>query len=265
VRQVIPSGASDGVCRLSAQTFAGEETGGSERKEEIMPGKRVPIGDALRFGWQTFKENASFFVGVLLVCLLLCLLPYIPIAIIGWVAERSVSEGGGTARAAAPVLGVVIFCCVVAALVIQFVVAMGFLYICLAFCDGRKPSISELFAPWRSFISYVIANIVYSIICAIGFMLFIIPGIYWTVKYFFWALLIVDRGVGPFRALDGSGAITAGARWELLAFIILLTLINFVGVLCLVVGLLVTIPVTTLALAYVYRTLLAASAGTQTG
>jgi uncharacterized membrane protein len=52
-----------------------------------------------------------------------------------------------------------------------------------------------------------------------------------------------------------SKRITHGYKWPLLGFIFVLALVNLLGALALGVGLLVSVPVSTLALVHAYRTL----------
>ena len=58
--------------------------------------------------------------------------------------------------------------------------------------------------------------------------------------------------------------ITGGSKWRLFGFVLLLFAINVLGFFCLIVGLLVTLPVTLAALGYVYRRLSAQTAATVT-
>ncbi|AZR73372.1 hypothetical protein BBF96_08240 [Anoxybacter fermentans] len=87
-------------------------------------------------------------------------------------------------------------------------------------------------------------------------MLFVIPGIIWWIKFRFFSYFIVDKGFGPIKALKKSSEITRDVKLDLFLFEVLLRFINVVGALCLVVGLVITVPVTLVANAYVYRELL---------
>ena len=57
-------------------------------------------------------------------------------------------------------------------------------------------------------------------------------------------------------SIKRSGDLTKTVRWKLLGFGILLMLINYLGLIVLIVGLFATIPTTMLAHAWVYRKLL---------
>jgi len=83
----------------------------------------------------------------------------------------------------------------------------------------------------------------------------VIPGIIWAIKFQYFSYLMVDRGMGPIDALKESAKITEGVRTNLFFLKLLLVVINIVGMLFFVVGLLVTIPISIMAEAYVYRKL----------
>lgn len=52
-----------------------------------------------------------------------------------------------------------------------------------------------------------------------------------------------------------SSLITRGVKWDLFLFDLLLTLINFLGTLCLLIGLFATIPTSMMTTVFVYRKL----------
>lgn len=78
------------------------------------------------------------------------------------------------------------------------------------------------------------------------------------------AYIALRYSMSRFEVLDGaciveslrkSTVITRGVKWKLLGFMIVAILLNILGALLLLVGLLVTIPVTMLAMAHVYTKL----------
>jgi uncharacterized membrane protein len=60
-----------------------------------------------------------------------------------------------------------------------------------------------------------------------------------------------------------SSQITQSVKRKLLGFGIVLAIINWIGVICLLVGLLVTVPLTLLAYSWVYRKLLSQTESAQ--
>ncbi len=192
----------------------------------------------MQFGWGTTKSNIGFFIGLLIV---VGLIEYVP-DIIATIIEAD-----------APVLSIIIQ---IASFVLSMIIGMGLIKICLRFCDGEKGEFSDLFSCYPLFFKYLVGSILYGLIVVVELILLIIPGIIWAIKFQFFDYLIVDKGLGPIDALEKSSEITRGVKWDLFIFAILLGIINLLGLLCLLVGLFVTIPVTMVAIAFVYRKLL---------
>ncbi len=200
--------------------------------------KKFVISYAVQFGWDITKSNIGFFIGLLIVVGLIQYVPDTVAAII---------------EADAPALSLIIR---IASYVLSTIIGMGIIKICLKFCDGEKGEFSDLFSCYPLFFKYLVGSILYGSIVVVGLILLIIPGIIWAIKFQFFDYSIVDEGLGPIDALEKSSEITRGVKWDLFIFAILLVIIDILGFLCLLVGLFVTIPVTMVATAFVYRKLL---------
>jgi len=81
------------------------------------------------------------------------------------------------------------------------------------------------------------------------------PAIIWSIKYGFFALVIVDKELGPIDALKESAFITDGAKWELAIFSGVLLGFNLLGLIAFGIGILITIPVSIISHVVVYRRL----------
>jgi uncharacterized membrane protein len=204
-------------------------------------------GAAIRFGWETFKRRPWFFVGSTLLILLASglvngLTSGIDAAITGSVKEPSlpgtlVNLGLGT------------------------LVNMGATAFYLAANDN--PDRVDLSALWhpRPFWKFLGASILLVLAVAVGLVLLIVPGIIFMLMFMFTTFIVIERELGPVEAMKGSRRITRGHKWQLLGFMLMLVVINLLGLLALVVGMLVSIPVSSLAFAHAYR-LLSGKAGT---
>ena len=117
--------------------------------------------------------------------------------------------------------------------------------------EGQKPQETEI----STYLLAVVSGFLYQLIVWIGLILFIIPGIYWSIKYMFYYFYIVDEDRGPIEALSESGDLTDGYKWKLLLLSILVSLFNLLGVLLLGVGTLVTGPISTMVMLSAYRQL----------
>ena len=120
-----------------------------------------------------------------------------------------------------------------------------------------NPDTADLSLLWhpRPFWKYLGASILLALAVAIGFVLLIVPGIILGLMFMFTTFVVIERELGPIDAMSESHRLTRGHKWRLFGFVLLLLLINVLGVLALVVGLLVSIPVSTLAFVHAYRVL----------
>lgn len=195
------------------------------------------IGEAFGFGWSKTKSNLIFLIGLVLI-----------IGVINAFPGVVVSAGGKDAVALAFVVRIIGW-------VLQMIVTLGSLAVMLALVDGKKPSYEDLWTNVSKVLNYIVAGILYGVIVVVGLILLIIPGIYFGLKFMFYGYAIVDKGMGPIEALKYSGKLTSGVKWKLILLHFASFGVALLGVIALVVGLLVAIPVIMLAQAYVYRTL----------
>ena len=209
-----------------------------------MESKTFSIAEALRFGWRTTFRHFWLFVGVLLISGAVQLVPQVVSSL---ARERALLT----------------FAIMVVFAVLSMIVQMGIVNMTIRFARDTEAHFADLFAVSHLFWKFLGASILYMLIIAGGMLLLIVPGIIWAIKYQFFSYVIIDEGVGPLTALRRSGEITQGVKWNLLFFGILLGFINILGVLALFIGLFVTTPVTMLATAYVYRTLVSQTYGVQ--
>jgi hypothetical protein len=84
-------------------------------------------------------------------------------------------------------------------------------------------------------------------------VLIIIPIFYMTIRLFFVLCFIVDQESGSTEAISQSWTITRGNFWALFSLFLVILGINILGALALFVGLLFTIPFSSLILMVAYR------------
>lgn len=136
--------------------------------------------------------------------------------------------------------------------VVGMIMGIGVIKISLMLSRDQKPEISELFSNGSLIIKYLVAVLCVGLASLIGFILLIVPGIIVSVMLSMAKYFVVDKEMGPIASLRASQALTKGARWQLFVFGAVMLLFNIAGLLCLVIGLLVTIPASSIAAVYVY-------------
>jgi uncharacterized membrane protein len=198
-------------------------------------------GSALRFGWATFKKRPWFFVGSTVVILLAS-------GLIDAFSSALHAAVGGSAEQPS-IIGTVVN------LGLGTLLGMGATAFYLAAHDN--PDTVDLSALWhpQPFWKYLGASILYALALVVGLILLIVPGIIFALMFMFTTFIVIDRELGPVEAMKESNRITYGHKWSLLGFTLVLVLINLLGVIALVVGLLVSIPVSSLAVTHAYRVL----------
>ena len=191
---------------------------------------------AIDFGFDTAKSNLIYFISVFVVVIVIY-------AVLG-ILQVGVGKN--------PLL---IILAALLRIIVSFIVSMGLIKISILFVDKKKPEISDLFYT-KSILNFILVSIVRGFIVLIGYILLIIPGIILSIKFQFAEYLVVDKNMDVVEALNKSWEMTKGIKWNLFIFGILLFLINVVGFIALLIGLFITVPLSMVATAFVYRKLL---------
>ncbi|MBI5467327.1 MAG: glycerophosphoryl diester phosphodiesterase membrane domain-containing protein [Candidatus Kerfeldbacteria bacterium] len=131
----------------------------------------------------------------------------------------------------------------------------GYMVLMLSYQAGKKLPFTDLFTQLKYFWRVLGGTILVGLIVGAGTILFIIPGIYFALRFQFVIPLIIDKNLGIGAAMTESTRLTQGIKMSLLMFDLTLLGIIILGVICLGVGVFVALPVTWLAMVVVYRKL----------
>ncbi len=189
------------------------------------------IQEALKFGWHKTKAHNKLVFQVVLTLLAV----QVAAAIV-----QKVLAGSGLGFVAQVVLGV-----------LSLAFGIGAMKIALLLARGEHASYAQIWPSWRLFWYYLGASLL-AVLCIIGgLILLIIPGFIIAVRLSMVRFEVID-GAHVKSSLQKSWELTRGHFWKLLGFFITIILLNILGAVCLLVGLLVTIPISMLAFAHVY-------------
>ena len=206
----------------------------------------LSIGDCIRFGWETFKQRPWILIGAFVLAIVIAALP----GVFG--PQPTMLPDGQIVPPPASAFGTIV---ALASIVVSMFVGLGLTTFSLRAHDNiNGVQIADLWNPgpfWR----FVGAHILTVIAIALGFLALIVPGIILSMGLAFVPYLVVDRGLGPIEAIKESWRITKGHKWQLLLLFLALLGINLLGILALIIGIFVTVPITMLAFAHAYRTL----------
>ena len=194
------------------------------------------ISEAVRFGWATFKKRPWFFIG----------------ACVGLVAINLLINGI-FGKLGVPFL----------AFVVQIVMNtfLTIAYVKLALGGASSPETLTIQSLWepRHFLNMLGTSLLVMIIVVVGMILLVIPGIIAAIALSFATFSVVDKSLGPIAAIKESYRVTKGHWGALFLFFLVVVGINILGMILLLVGLLVSTPVSMLATVFVYRKLSAQS------
>ncbi|MEK7167941.1 MAG: hypothetical protein AAB791_02990 [Patescibacteria group bacterium] len=214
-------------------------------KGDDVGDSRLRMKEAIRFGWETAKKKFWFFFGAIIITMIIQFIPNVYNSIF----HPSKGVAASLDMYALPAIDSMIISLIF--WVIGMIIAIGWIKIALKLAQGEEAKISDLFSGWKLFFHYLFGSILYGLIVIAGIILLVIPGIIWQIKFSFFPYLILE-GNGPIQALKKSSIITKGAKWDLFFFSFLLGMINLLGAVLLLVGMLWTIPLVAVAMAYAY-------------
>ncbi len=203
-----------------------------------MPG----IQETLRFSWDTLKKNPWTIIGAGAIALI------VSGVLNGLLTELFPTKGGEATELSKTINFFV-------SLVFGIIIEMGLVTFMLR--AAREPEAVTLHALWnpQPFFAYLVAQIAVAVTVLLGFVLLIVPGVIAALAFMFTPYLIIDKGLKPFEAMKESMRITKGHRVNLFLLMCTVVILNILGLIVLFVGLLVTLPLSMIAVAHVYRAL----------
>ncbi len=128
----------------------------------------------------------------------------------------------------------------------------GFFYIILNRIRGKDFYIGDIAKGFEVFIAAVLADILISVFISIGFAFLIIPGIIISAIYMFAFPLIIEKKMDFWEAMETSRKVVSRNLFELSVFMLALYIFLFIGILLLLVGFFVALPIVLAAIAYAY-------------
>jgi uncharacterized membrane protein len=182
---------------------------------------QIAIGDLLKDSWEIFKENVGLLLGGLL------------ILIVVNVGANSLTWG-------------------IAGMVIGGPLMLGYLTIVMKLIRKQPAEFGMVFSGFQRFLPAFLANLLITIFSGIGLILCIVPGLFVGVIYMFTFYFMVDREGDFWPIMEASREKVMGnlGQWVIL-FLALLAL-NIVGAIPCGLGLLVTAPMSAVALGLAY-------------
>ena len=175
---------------------------GARSVEDILAGGyTVKTFEYLRQGWDAFTDNPVGFLGFTL----------------------ALTFASQAVPLLAPVVGQLL------SMAIQVVMFAGLAIVTWKQAQGGGTVFADFFPDWRTTAQLVWCTIVGLLLIVIGLAFLVLPGIYLLVAYTFSYLLIVDRRIGVWQALEGSRRVVNKHWWGVLGLTLVMLLMIGIG------------------------------------
>ena len=141
---------------------------------------------------------------------------------------------------------------VIGAFLVTGPLSVGFFLIIFNKMRGKPINIGDIAKGFDFFLPAVLSGLLISTFTSIGFVFCIVPGFIVAALYLLTPAFILEKKLDFWQAMEASRRTASGHIFELVVFVLLLGVINLLGVLACVVGLLVTVPLSFVAVALAY-------------
>jgi uncharacterized membrane protein len=129
----------------------------------------------------------------------------------------------------------------------------GFEIFCMKKILNRPTDFADLFKGFNFFVPALVASLVIALFVFCGTLLCIIPGLVVAAMYNFTYLFIVDKRMDFWPAMQASHAVVKNDYVGFTLFLLLMVVVDILGILCCIVGILVALPVTLAAVTVAYQ------------
>jgi uncharacterized membrane protein len=141
----------------------------------------------------------------------------------------------------------------VASIVTQGPLQVGLHLFCAKKMYNKRAEVGDLFKGFDFFLPSFVAALLIGIFAFIGFLLCVIPGLVVASMYKFTYLFILDKRMDFWPAMQASHDVVKNDYFGFAMFLLVMGLINILGFLCCIVGLLITIPLSVAAITIAYQ------------
>ena len=119
---------------------------------------------------------------------------------------------------------------------LSYIVYGGYISVMLNHFRGNTITFDDMFSIDMRWISFAFLGLLKTILIMLGFICFIIPGIYLSIRWMFAEILVIDKGMRPMEALEASGKMVEGHYWKLLLFMLTMMILLIISLFALIVG-----------------------------
>lgn len=247
---ILPTGPAN---QADESLDEGETGADSSSTGEIEPGSEpIDVGPIVSRSFQLTKSNFGPLLGVVVLIILINLAVFMIMAEIdrnlGWSKEQTIklweytftyTEYSWFHQAVTQIFSIFL--------------NLGFLRVALNIIDGKPFRVGQVFSGGPLMVTAVLASLIYFVMVFVGSMFFIIPGIYFALRFAPFMPAIVDRKLGVIESLTYAYQLTHRNTLNLILLAIASLLLMLAGLLLFGVGLLFAWPLVFLSWVLAYR------------
>jgi uncharacterized membrane protein len=138
-------------------------------------------------------------------------------------------------------------------IIIQGPLIVGFHIVCIKKILNRPTDFGDLFKGFNFFVPALVASLLIGLFSAIGMLACIVGSLVVGAIYKFTYLFILDKRMDFWPAMQASHAVVKNDYFGFTMFLLLMVLVDCLGILCCLVGVLVAMPVGFAAITVAYK------------
>ena len=189
--------------------------------------------------WSIFKEKWGKILGFFFVFFLIEMLAQWPI---------SMADSAGASEAFLAILNIALW-------FFDVFISAGFVSAVLKISRQQDFAIADIFSKAEVFWRYLGGSLLFGLIVVAGTVFLIVPGIYLALTYWPIYYLIIDKGMSICEAFKAAKQMTMGTKWTMFLFQLMMLALIILGAIPLGLGLIIVIPVMTIASTLIYNKL----------
>lgn len=241
-------------------TESREDVGQESLERGIAGDYRFAIGETLSEAWQLTRGAKATVVLAILIYVVVDLVvgALTSLIMFGSVQGMDAQHASGMGIAMTLLQNLIV-------MVVMLPAGAGIFMIGIHRAAGADIGVGQVFGYYHKLVPLFLTQLLMMLLIVIGYLLLIVPGIYLSVAYLLAMPLVVEKNLGPWRAMEASRKAITKRWFGVFGFWLLLCLVNLLGALALGLGLIWTLPLSVIAFGILYRSVFGVSASTAGG
>jgi uncharacterized membrane protein len=217
------------------------------------------VGAAFSWGWKKLQENIGpILIAMLIYVVVIAVVEFVAYFILGGIliSSASIDPNTGQISGGSGLIAGLFFAALVSGVGIvlfaflQAAIVRGGLMI----ADGQRLQVGQMFN-FENFGTVFLAALIVAALTVVGVFLCYIGAIAVAIFTPFYMFFVIDKGAGPWESVVASFNEVKNHFGSVFLLLLALYAVNFLGALLCGIGLIVTLPLTFLALTFAYRRL----------